>query len=110
MSGAASFLVGGGEMGALMRAKDWSATSLGDVSTWPQSLRTAVGMMLPSRAQIVLFWGPEFLVLYNDAYRPVFGAKHPLALDTPRRKNVEIDLRVGPLQKAMLVPIWLADA
>jgi PAS domain S-box-containing protein len=67
-------------MGARMRDMDWSRTALGPVEDWPQSLRSTVSMMLPSRAQIILFWGPEFVVLYNDAYRPVFGAKHPEAL------------------------------
>jgi signal transduction histidine kinase len=73
-------LAGGGEMGALIRAHDWSATPLGPAESWPQSLRSVVSMLLPSKAQIVLFWGPEFAVIYNDAYRPVFGAKHPGAL------------------------------
>jgi PAS domain S-box-containing protein len=67
-------------MGARMRDMDWSKTALGAVEDWPQSLRSTVSMLLPSKAQIVLFWGPEFVVLYNDAYRPVFGAKHPDAL------------------------------
>jgi len=81
--GGTSFLDGGGELGALMRAFDWSATPLGPPSGWPQSLRSAVSILLPSKAQIVLFWGPEFITLYNDAYRPVFGAKHPGALGRP---------------------------
>jgi signal transduction histidine kinase/DNA-binding response OmpR family regulator len=76
------FLRGGGEMGARMRGMDWSAT-LGPPEQWPQSLRSTVSMLLPSRAQIVLFWGPAFVVLYNDAYRPVFGAKHPHVLGRP---------------------------
>jgi PAS domain S-box-containing protein len=67
-------------MGARMRDLEWSKTALGPVEDWPQSLRSTVSMLLPSKAQIVLFWGPEFVVLYNDAYRPVFGAKHPEAL------------------------------
>ncbi len=75
-----SFLQGGGEMGARMRAMDWAATPLGAAATWPQSLRSTVSMLLPSKAQIVAFWGPQFAVLYNDTYRPVFGAKHPQAL------------------------------
>src|SRR5579862_3014417 len=75
-----AFLQGGGEMGARMRDLDWSKTALGPVEDWPQSLRSTVSMLLPSKAQIVLFWGSEFVVLYNDAYRPVFGAKHPEAL------------------------------
>jgi len=79
-------LSGGGEMGSLMRSVDWSTTSLGRVGLWPQSLRSVVGMLLPSKAQIILFWGPDFTVLYNDAYRPVFGAKHPGALGRPGRE------------------------
>lgn len=70
-------------MGERMRALDWSDTPLGPVAHWPQSLRSTVSMLLPSKAQIALFWGPEFVVLYNDAYRPVFGAKHPHALGQP---------------------------
>jgi signal transduction histidine kinase len=73
-------------MGARMRDLDWSNTPLGPVDRWPQSLRSTVSMLLPSKAQIVLFWGPEYCVLYNDAYRPVFGAKHPLALGLPGRE------------------------
>ena len=73
-------------MGARMRELDWSKTPLGPADTWPQSLRSTVSMMLPSKAQIILFWGPEFTVLYNDAYRPVFGAKHPQALGLPGRE------------------------
>ncbi len=80
---ALTFLAGGGEMGARMREMDWSGTSLGSPETWPQSLRSTLSMLLPSRAQIILFWGPEFICLYNDAYRPVFGAKHPSALGLP---------------------------
>ena len=81
-----NFLAGGGEMGALTRALDWSKTPLGPPETWPQSLRSAVSILLPSRAQIVLFWGPDLITLYNDAYRPVFGAKHPRALGAPVRE------------------------
>ena len=80
-----TFLTGGGEMGERIRSLDWSATPFGPVDEWPQSLRTAIGMMLPSKAQIVLFWGPELAVVYNDAYRPVFGAKHPAVLGSPGR-------------------------
>ena len=79
-------IVGGGEMGERMRAFDWSATPLGPVERWPQSLRSALSIMLASRAQIVFFWGSDFVTLYNDAYRPVFGAKHPWALGKPARE------------------------
>ena len=77
---ALEYLAGGGEMGARMRVLDWSATAVGPITSWPQSLRSALSMLLPSKAQIIMFWGPEFVVFYNDAYRPVFGAKHPRAL------------------------------
>jgi signal transduction histidine kinase len=78
-----TFLAGGGEMGTRMREMDWSRSPLGIPETWPQSLRSTLSMLLPSKAQIILFWGDEFIVLYNDAYRPVFGAKHPDALGLP---------------------------
>ena len=56
------------------REFDWSKTPLGPVAEWPQSLRSAVSILLPSKAKIVLFWGKDLATLYNDAYRPVFGA------------------------------------
>jgi hypothetical protein len=80
------WLAGGGQLGELIRAKDWSQTPLGAVESWPQSLRTAVSMLLPSRAQIILFWGPDLVGLYNDAYAPVLGLKHPWALGRPARE------------------------
>ena len=79
------WLVGGGELGALIREKDWSTTPLGPAESWPQSLRSAVSILLPSRAQICLFWGPELVAIYNDAYRPTLGLKHPWALGRPAR-------------------------
>lgn len=83
---ATDWLVGGGELGELIRSKDWSATPLGSVESWPQSLRSAVSILLPSRAQICLFWGPELVAIYNDAYRPALGVKHPWALGLPARE------------------------
>jgi signal transduction histidine kinase len=79
-------LAGGGEMGVLIRAFDWSKTPLGPVETWPQSLRSAVSILLPSKAQICLFWGKEFTVLYNDAYCPTLADKHPRVLGIPGRE------------------------
>ena len=77
----------GGELASLIRALDWSATSLGPIAGWPQHLRSAVTLMLPADAQIVLFWGPEFVALYNDAYAPTIGEKHPEALGRPARES-----------------------
>lgn len=81
-----SIFVAGGEMGNLMRSLDWSQTPLGDVTHWPQSLRSAVSILLPSKAQICLFWGLELIALYNDAYRPALASKHPWALGRPARE------------------------
>jgi signal transduction histidine kinase len=78
-----SFLDGGGELGALMRAFDWSATPLGAPAGWPRSLKTAVRIMLTSRQPIWLGWGPELTYLYNDAYQSIIGGKHPRALGRP---------------------------
>jgi signal transduction histidine kinase len=82
----AAFLQGGGEMGARMREMDWAPTPVGAPNAWPQSLRSTLSMLLPSKAQIILFWGPEFVVFYNDAYRTVFGAKHPKMLGRSGRE------------------------
>ncbi len=76
-------LAGGGDMGALMRACDWSSTPFGPVESWPQSLRTAISIMLESRFAMVVAWGREFRFFYNDRYRPILGSKHPSALGTP---------------------------
>ncbi len=73
----------GGEMGELMRSVDWSRTGLGPVEDWPFSLRTAVGIVLGSRFPMLLWWGPDLLQLYNDAYRPILGDKHPQSLGAP---------------------------
>lgn len=67
-------------MGALMRSLDWSTTLLGPVSSWPQSLRTSVSTCLNSRFAILIWWGPDLVMLYNDAYRDIIAAKHPAAL------------------------------
>ena len=73
---------GPGEMRALCRAFDWSKTPLGPVATWPLSLRTTVATLLASRHPMFLFWGPELVQFYNDAYRPSLaeGGRHPRAL------------------------------
>jgi PAS domain S-box-containing protein len=78
-----NFLVGGGEMGELIRAYDWSATSLGEPQSWPQGLKTAIRIMLTSRQPIWIGWGPELLFFYNDPYKSIIGGKHPVALGQP---------------------------
>ncbi len=92
------FLDGGGEMGRLLRQHDWSATALGAPETWPQSLRMAVRLMLNTGHPIYIFWGPEGLCLYNDAYRPSLGPeRHPVSLGRPAREVwAEIWDMIGP--------------
>jgi signal transduction histidine kinase len=82
-AGAPDFLAGGGEMGALIRATDWSKTSLGPVEGWPQSLRMMVSFLLVNRFPLLLWWGPDYVSIYNDAYRPILGTKHPRSMGQP---------------------------
>ncbi|MES2629708.1 MAG: PAS domain S-box protein [Bacteroidota bacterium] len=78
------FFEGGGEMGRMIRGKDWEQTPLGSPALWPESLRTMVSMMLNNPFGIYIAWGPEYVALYNDGYRPILGAElHPGALGTP---------------------------
>jgi PAS domain S-box-containing protein len=81
-STADALFAGPGEMRALCRAFDWSTTALGPSAQWPLSLRTTVATMLSSRHPMFLWWGPELVQIYNDAYRPSFaeGGRHPAAL------------------------------
>ncbi len=82
-----SFLSDGGEMGALMRAHDWSTSSLGNPGTWPQALRTAVRLMLNTGHPMYIFWGEAGACLYNDAYRLSIGPeRHPTSLGRPARE------------------------
>ncbi|AWL06673.1 hybrid sensor histidine kinase/response regulator [Massilia oculi] len=74
------FLSGGGMMGVMMRAHDWSASPLGHPRTWPQALRTTVGLMLNSKFPMFVAWGGELGFLYNDSYISILGDKHPGAL------------------------------
>src|ERR1044071_3546870 len=72
---------GGGQMGELMRSIDWSKTPVGPVESWSQSLKTALSILLKQRTAVFIFWGPERVQFYNDAYRPILGAKkHPAAM------------------------------
>lgn len=67
-------------MGARARAFDWSRTPLGPAADWPQSLKTAVRIMVNSRFPMFVWWGPELIKIYNDAYVPILGKRHPYAL------------------------------
>ncbi|SDT32509.1 hybrid sensor histidine kinase/response regulator [Bradyrhizobium canariense] len=98
VSSSADFLAGGGEMGALMRAHDWSATTLGRPEVWPQSLRTAVRLLLNTNHPMFIWWGPQLIQFYNDAYRQTMGPeRHPSALGQGGRECwAEIWNIIGP--------------
>lgn len=93
-----NFLAGGGEMGARTRAFDWTATSLGAPADWPQSLKTAVRLLLSSGHPMFIWWGPDLIQFYNDAYaRSIGPERHPSALgDRGRDCWAEIWEIIGP--------------
>ncbi|MEV4655602.1 SpoIIE family protein phosphatase [Micromonospora sp. NPDC049301] len=88
----------GGELGERLSAVDWSVTPVGTPACWPPALTSAVGMMLTSSAQVVMFWGDDQLAFYNDAYRPTIGGKHPAVLGQPAARHwAETWEVLGPL-------------
>ncbi|HCV75490.1 ATP-binding protein [Pseudomonas oryzihabitans] len=80
------FLAGGGDMGARLRTHDWSESPLGAPSQWPQSLRSALSICLNSSFPTAIYWGPELLLLYNDAWAPIPAERHPWALGRPAQE------------------------
>ncbi len=74
---------GASEMGMLIRAVDWAKTPLGPVETWSPSLRVMTSFLIANRFPLLLWWGPQYIQIYNDAYRPILGAKHPTFLGRP---------------------------
>ncbi|QJW84010.1 hypothetical protein HK414_08970 [Ramlibacter terrae] len=74
------------EIGRRMVATDWASTPLGPVDGWPRSLRIAVGICLNSRFPMFVWWGDALVNIYNDAYIPVLGKKHPGAFGQPARQ------------------------
>jgi len=71
---------GGGGLGAMIRSFDWAGTSLGPSHRWPQPLKTVTDMLLRSAAPMVLLWGPDGVMIYNDAYAVFAGGRHPKLL------------------------------
>jgi PAS domain S-box-containing protein len=94
----ADFFAGGGEMGALTRAYDWPASPLGAPETWPQSLRTALRILLNTNHPMFIWWGEGLIQFYNDAYRQTMGPeRHPSALGQGGRECwAEIWDIIGP--------------
>src|SRR6185436_4218711 len=111
----ADVFVGDGEMAELCRAFDWSGTSLGPPSDWSHSLRTTVGTLLCCRNPMFLFWGPDLIQFYNDAYRPSLGnaGRHPAALGA-RAKEFWTDIwdTIGPQIDGVMShgkSVWFED-
>ncbi|MEJ7780857.1 MAG: PAS domain S-box protein [Daejeonella sp.] len=109
------FLKDGGEMGELIRAFDWTSTSIGAPEQWPHSLKTALSIILNSKFPMFIFWGPELICFYNDAYRPSLGknGKHPIILGKPGKVAwPEIWDLINPMIKNVLAggeAIWSED-
>lgn len=108
------FLSGGGEMGRRMRAMDWSDTLVGDVSTWPLSLKTAISIMLNSDFPMFIWWGSNAVHFYNDAYIPVLGkTKHPQWLGGPANECwSDIWDVIGPMYQEVMFtgkPLYFED-
>lgn len=98
-----AFLHGGGSMGALIRSKDWSQTLLGDISEWPQSLRSAVSICLGASFPVCIYWGEELSLIYNDAWSIIPAQKHPWALGrTAKEVWPELWPRIGPMFQSVL--------
>ena len=70
-------------MADLIRAHDWSATPVGPIEHWPHSLKTAVGLVVASQVPMTLLWGPDGLLIYNEGYAEIGGARHPFILGRP---------------------------
>jgi hypothetical protein len=109
------FAAGGGDMGAALRDFDWAATALGPLASWPQSLRTAASMMLNARHPMYVAWGPDLLLLYNDGYRQILGARAAdpyQVLGKPFREVwTEVWDQVGPMLDVTLrgESLWFED-
>ncbi len=100
-------------MGALIRAFDWSRTSLGPIESWPSSLLETVSICLRSRFQLAIYWGPQLVLLYNDAEREILGAMHPRVLGMPAAEILtEMWDVVGPMLRGVLeggAATWSVD-
>ncbi|MGG5807930.1 PAS domain S-box protein [Falsiroseomonas sp. CW058] len=97
------FPVAAGAMADGIRGFDWGSTTLGPVGRWPQSLRTVLELMLAARQPVYVAWGPDLVSLYNDAYVPILGSKHPGAIGQPfARLFAEIWDEYRPLVEAVM--------
>jgi len=90
-------------MARRVRRANWADTPLGAREDWPPGLAFSVDLILASSFPMALRWGPELVMIYNDAYRNILGDKHPAALGRPLREVwPEIYGDLGPLNEAIL--------
>ena len=91
-------------MGRLMRSIDWSTSAVGPVDTWPQSLRTALSILLDTGFPMYIAWGRDYTQFYNDGYRPILGStKHPMAMGASTRETfAEIWDIIGPMFQGVM--------
>jgi PAS domain S-box-containing protein len=87
-------ILGGGDMGRLVRDTDWSKTPIGAYERWPQSLRSSLSMVLNTKGIAALYWGPDQWLLYNDAYGVALGDRHPRAFGRPMPEVLD---DIGPV-------------
>jgi PAS domain S-box-containing protein len=91
------------EMGDRVHSMDWSKTALGAAENWPPSLTLIVKIMLASGFPMCVRWGPEFIMIYNDGYRPILRDKHPAAFGLPFHEAwPEVQPQLRPLHEAIL--------
>jgi PAS domain S-box-containing protein len=94
-----NFTAGGGALGALVAAFDWGATPLGPISSWPATMKSMVGLILRSPMPMATLWGPDGIMIYNDGYAVIAGARHPAVLGA---KAVESFPEVAALNRRVL--------
>ncbi len=108
------FLSGGGEMGVLIRAFDWSITPLGDPGTWPAALRQSVNMLLNTSFPVLICWGRDYIQLYNDAFRPINGQTlHNRALGASAKDTYADSWdKMGPILQGVMdgTPVSFSDS
>ena len=100
------------KVASLIKQHDWDGSSLGQPESWPQPLRTIVQLMMDSRFPMFVAWGTDLTLIYNEAYAPILGAKHPGALGSPFQAVwAEIWTDIGPLAAKALAgeASWLDD-
>ena len=109
-----ALLAAAGDLRRAYQEVDWAATPVGPAASWSPALRSALDLALNTRFPVTLFWGPEFVLLYNEAYVPVLAEKHPNALG---RRAVDVFPEawdtIGPWMQAVLDgegAVWIEDA